>query len=122
MDTEPTEGAPWLGWPDVDACTLPTAQLPLRLAGFDHLFATHLYGIERTGDTAVRMLLAGDADLAGRTRALADAESACCSFFTFTVAPIDGGRVAFDVQVPTAYADVLHALAGRAQAVLDMAS
>jgi hypothetical protein len=63
-------------------------------------------------------VLGGDADLPDRVQRLADAETACCSFFTFTLTPLtpdptgDGGAttvVALDVEVPATRADVLAA-------------
>jgi hypothetical protein len=122
MDLQLTDGTGDLGWAEVAACTLPTAERPLRMAEFDDLFATSLRSIERTDGTEVRMLLAGDASLAGRTQALADAESACCSFFIFAVTPLEDGRMAFDVSVPLAYVGVLDGLVGRATAALGGAS
>src|ERR687897_3111551 len=107
MDSQSTDGAGDLGWADVAACSLPTSERPLRLAEFDDLFATSLRSVERTSDTAVRLILGGDADLAERTQTLADAESTCCSFFTFGVTPLEDMRVGFDVVVPAAYVDVL---------------
>jgi cell wall-associated NlpC family hydrolase len=116
MDTQPTGDDRGLGWADVEACTLPTAQRPLRVAQLDDLFTTHLRSIEHPRDNAVRMVLVGDTALAQRTQALADAESSCCTFFTFTVSPLDDGQVALDIRVPAAYADVLAALTRRAEA------
>lgn len=118
MDLQVRDGTGDLGWVDVAACTLPTAERPLRLAEFDKLFTTSLRSIERTDANAVRMLLAGDPGLAERTQALADAESTCCSFFTFGVTPLEDGHVAFDVLVPTAYVEVLGGLVDRARATL----
>ena len=111
-----------LGWADVRACTLPTAERPLRLAEFDELFATALRSIERRGETRARLTLAGDGSLAERTRRLADAESSCCSFFTFAVTARGKGQVAFDVEVPPAYTDVLAGLVARAESALGAAS
>jgi len=105
-----------LGWTDLAACTLPTAKRPLRLAEFDDLFATNLQSIEVSGDTHARLLLAGDESLPDRTRRLADAESSCCSFFTFDISTTDDGLVALDIAVPAGYAAVLAGLAARAQA------
>jgi hypothetical protein len=34
-------------WAPVDACTLPTADQPLRVAEWDDLFATSLRAVER---------------------------------------------------------------------------
>lgn len=107
-----------MGWADVEACTLPTAQRPLRVAEFDSLFVTALRAIETTGSTSVRLLLAGEADVAERTQRLADAESSCCSFFTFRVTELDAGRVAFDIDVPQKHAGVLAGLVDQANAAL----
>jgi hypothetical protein len=102
-------------WPPVDACTLPTADQPLRLAEWDDLFVTSLRTVER-GPTRARLVLAGDDGLAARVRRLADAETACCSFFTFTVTPRDDDGVVLGIEVPPARSDVLAALIERAQA------
>lgn len=122
-----------LSWAGVDACTLPTTERPLRLAVFEGLFASSLRSIERVEVTHARLLLQADPNLAGRdvtelatrVQALADAESACCSFFTFTVTALDGieqpGSVHLDVRVPPAYASALDGLLdlARASARLD---
>ena len=100
-------------WVPVDACTLPTAEQPLRVAEWDHLFASSLRSVERAS-TSARLLLRGDDGLAARVRRLADAETACCSFFTFTVTRLDDAGVALGIEVPPARADVLTALLRRA--------
>jgi hypothetical protein len=102
-------------WVPVDACTLPTADQPLRVAEWDDLFATSLRTVER-GPTRARLVLGGDDGLAARVQRLAEAETACCSFFTFTVTPLDDAGVALGIEVPRARADVLTALLERAQA------
>jgi len=93
------------------ACTLPTAQRPPRLAEFDRLIATALRGQQRLSPTWLRWRL----DLAAEptARDLADRESQCCTFFTFTFTPVDG-VLQLDVAVPAGYVDVLDALADRA--------
>ena len=111
-----TSGPGGLAWTSVEACTLPTAERPLRLAEFDDLFATSIRSVDRPGDTRARLLLAGDDGLAGRVQRLADAETSCCSFFTFRVSTVEGGLVALDVEVPSAYAGVLAGLVARAEA------
>lgn len=103
----------------MSACSLPTTERPLRLAEFDELFATSLRSLERRGAARARLLLTGDTGLAQWTQRLADAESSCCSFFTFTVTLLEGDRVALDIEVPPAYADVLAALSARAETALD---
>jgi hypothetical protein len=59
--------------------------------------------------------------LAERTQRLADDESSCCSFFTFGVTSLEDGQVAFDVEVPPAYADALAALVARGENALGAA-
>jgi hypothetical protein len=116
---------PGAGWVPVDACTLPTADRPLRVAEFDDLFSTAVRHVQRpAGAPSARLVLAGAADLPDRVRRLAVAETSCCSFFTFTVTelgPEAAGaagqvRVALDIKVPPARADVLDALIDRAAA------
>ena len=111
-----SDGPGGLGWASVEACTLPTAERPLRLAEFDDLFATTLRSVEKTEPTRARLLLTGDDEVAERTQRLAEAESSCCSFFTFGVSTLEPGLVAFDIEVPVAYADVLAGLVARADA------
>ena len=103
-----------------DACTLPTAERPLRLAEFDDLFATAVRRVDPVGATHARLHLTGTAGLADRVRDLAARETACCSFFTFTTSgePAPGGEaVVLDIEVPAAYAEVLASLAQRASTV-----
>jgi hypothetical protein len=118
--TTSRSGLPPADWVPVDACALPTAAQPLRVAEFDDLFAATLRAVERPplATTRARLLLAGDRGLRDRVQRLADAETACCSFFTFTLTPLidDGQRtLALDVEVPPAHADVLTALVDRAE-------
>jgi len=95
-----------------DACTLPTAERPLRLAEFDRLFATAVRRVERRGD-AVRLHLAGDRGLGAEVRDLTARETSCCSFFTFAIDGTDQ-ELTLDVSVPPARQDILDALAVRA--------
>ncbi len=95
------------------ACTLPTAERPFRLAEFDALFARAIGPGERVNDRHLRLLLSGGPDVSD----LAARESECCSFFTFTVAADGPGRVRLDIEVPVAHIDVLDAVAERATAV-----
>ena len=95
------------------ACTLPTAERPVRLAEFDALFAKAVRAVERRG-TDVRMHLGGDPGLVDQVRDLTARETSCCSFFTFT---IDGSdeKLSLDISVPPARQEILDALAARAQ-------
>lgn len=95
------------------ACTLPTPERPLRVAEFDHLFATALRGQQRLSPTELRWELNPDAE--PMLRDLTARESACCSFFTFTVSP-SASELRLDVRVPANYAQVLDGLAARASA------
>lgn len=120
MSQSNNRGAPnaGLGWADVEACTLPTAARPLRVAEFDDLFATTLQAVDHDSDTHARLTLSGDPSLASRTRRLAAAETACCSFFAFDITEAQPGQVTLDIEVPPDYADVLAGLLDRANASL----
>lgn len=98
-----------------EACTLPTAARPLRLAEFEEVFLLTT-GIERIGEHELRLTLAGPTDLAQTVRDLAARETECCSFFGFTVTDLGGGRVRFEVVVPPAQREVLEAMAALAEA------
>ncbi|MEU8614554.1 hypothetical protein AB0C29_41865 [Actinoplanes sp. NPDC048791] len=104
-----------------DACTLPTAERPLRLAEFDALFATAVRRVDRVGPTRARLRLTGPAGLGATVRDLTARETACCSFFTFTMTPEPAGEgeaLILDVEVPAQYADVLASLAERAGTIV----
>ena len=109
---------PPLAW-EPDACTLPTAERPLRLAEFDDLF-TGLTSLDRLSPVHVRMHLVGAAGLEDTVRDLTARETECCSLFTFTATPIpsaDRDRLTLDVEVPSAHTTVLEALAKRAETI-----
>jgi hypothetical protein len=97
------------------ACTLPTSQLPLRVAEFDGLFTDAVRGIERIGPTRLRLELEASPQVAGRAAKLVAAETECCSFFTFTLTAT-GGALALEVSVPEPQIGVLDGLADRAAA------
>jgi hypothetical protein len=98
-----------------DACTLPSAERPLRLAEFDDLLARHVRSVDRDGDR-VRLHLTGGEGLRERVRDLTERESQCCSFFEFTITGEDPA-VTLEVTVPPGQRDVLTALAERASAL-----
>ena len=95
-----------------DACTMPTAERPFRLAEFDDLFASSLTRMTADG-AAVRMRLHGDAGLRDRVLDLTARETDCCSFFVFTVTG-SVTEVDLSISVPAARQDILDALAARA--------
>jgi hypothetical protein len=98
-----------------DACTLPTAERPLRAAEFDGLFTEAVLGVERIDPGRLRLELRATPQIAGRTARLVATETACCSFFTFTMTAT-AGHLTLEVAVPPAQASVLDALADRAAA------
>ena len=95
------------------ACTLPTAERPLRVAEFDELFAGALRRQQRLAPTRLRWQL--DPAWEATARDLTARETACCSFFSFTILPIGEG-LQVDVRVPAEHVDVLDALAARSAA------
>jgi hypothetical protein len=97
-----------------DACTLPTAERPLRLAEFDRFFSTAVRGVDRLSAQHLRLRLDGVARVEELARDLAARESSCCSFFTFSFSRLDPDSLSLDVRVPAAHVDVLDALAERA--------
>lgn len=108
-ETNQPAGVSWL----VQACTLPTTEQPLRLVEFDQLFATDVRTADRLAADRLRLELTADPAVAARAADLAVRETACCSFFVFTLTASDG-RVTLDVTVPESHVNVLDALAARA--------
>lgn len=102
-----------LDWVADDACTLPTAERPLRAAEFDALFAERLVRVERLSPVSARIELSGD-DTIALAQDLTERETACCSFFTFDVSGTDD-TTTIEVGVPASRADVLEALVTRAE-------
>ncbi|OZM75376.1 co-chaperone YbbN [Pseudonocardia sp. MH-G8] len=104
-----------LAWAPVDACTLPTADQPLREPEFDALFATAVRDVERLAPTLLRLHLDAGSGVEARTRELTARESTCCSFFDFQLTPAED-RLVLDVRVPEARIEVLDGLTRRAEA------
>ncbi len=102
------------------ACTLPTAEQPLREAEFDALFAEAVQAVHRPGRTRLLLDLLFAPDNAARASRLAARESACCSFFTFTLTVADG-VMGLEVQVAEQHVKVLDALQARAEAAAGQA-
>lgn len=101
-------------WVAVEACTLPTAERPLRLAEFDALFAERLESVEPAGDSRVVLLFRDGPDAVEAIADLTARETECCSFFEFSLARVESG-LRLDVTVPPAHSEVLAALVTRAQ-------
>lgn len=100
------------GWAP-QACTLPTAERPLRLAEFDALFGEAVTEVRPVEPGRVRLVLRAEPEVAGRAAELAARETGCCSFFTFTLTAA-GGELTLDASVARPHIGVLDALAARA--------
>jgi hypothetical protein len=99
-----------------EACTLPTAEQPVRVAEFDKFFSDAVRGVRRRAPTWLSLDLEPAAESAALAASLALRETTCCSFFTFTLT-MSGGALQMGVSVPEGYIDVLDALAARAAAL-----
>jgi len=99
----------------VHGCTLASAGQLARLAEFDQLFAGMAVPAQRPAPTHLRLELRRDPAAARRAAELAVAETACCSFFTFTLTAA-ADRLLLEIAVPEAHLPALAALAGRAAA------
>jgi hypothetical protein len=95
-----------------DACTLPTAERPLRVAEFDDLF-TFVMRAERRGPQRLDLVLRSIVE--GPARDLARRESECCAFFTFEFESIGDGLL-MRISVPPQHVEVLDALQARVTA------
>jgi hypothetical protein len=100
-----------------DACTLPAADMPGRLAEFDAAFAAGLREAELVSPTHARWVFRADQAQAQSLAGLLGREQECCTFFGFGQRS-DGDTVTVDVTVPPGQAAVLAALAARAAAHL----
>ncbi|MEH0972375.1 hypothetical protein V6U77_14740 [Micromonospora sp. CPCC 205546] len=103
-------GAAWVP----DACTLPTAARPLRLAEFDRFFRNAVRDVTRLSARHLRLRLAGSGQAEQTARDLTARESACCSFFTFDLSRTGPDALTLDIRVPAAHVDVLDGLADSA--------
>lgn len=83
------------------------------MAGFARLFGDAVTGVERAEPTRLLLRLWPDPGIAARAARLAAAETACCTFFTFTLR-FGGGSLTLDVTVPAAYTATLDAMAATA--------
>jgi hypothetical protein len=93
------------------ACTLPEAERPARLAEFDALFRA-VIAHERLSERSLRLILDGTDDLADQVRDLVSREADCCSFLSFAVADGPAGQVVLDIEVQEGYTGVLDAWTG----------
>jgi hypothetical protein len=110
-----TNRGPEVPW--VAACTLPTAERPLRLAEFDALFSTVLREVRRPEATRLRLTLDGGQSVEASARELTARESECCSFFGWQFSRV-GEHLVLEVTVPESQIEVLDGLTDRARAGL----
>jgi hypothetical protein len=95
-----------------DACTLPTAERPVRVAEFATLFGRA--PSERLAPGLLRLTFERADEAA--VRDLTAREAACCTFFTFTISREGDDKVVLDIAVPTGHEPILDALATRCDA------
>ena len=95
-----------------DACTLPTAERPLRVAEFNDLF-TFVVRAERQIPQRLDLVLRRIVEAPARD--LARREGECCSFFTFEFESA-GDDLVMHIAVPPEHVEVLDALEARATA------
>jgi hypothetical protein len=95
-----------------EACTLPTAERPLRVAEFDDLF-TAVRRSERRRPTRLDLVLPRDVEVAARD--LARRETECCAFFTFDFESASDG-VVMHIAVAPDHVEVLDELEARVAA------
>jgi hypothetical protein len=109
-----------------DFCTLPTAALPARLMEFDEFFRRQVSAPRRIGPHRAEFTFASVDGLYAQIADLVARESACCSFFEFTIdqrsQPSAKDQLVLRVGVPQSYDDVLETLMDRAVAAIDEAT
>src|SRR5690606_13382918 len=96
-------------WVPGDACTLPSAERPLRLAQFDELLAAAVRSVDRIDPTRLRLSLHSRPEVAARAADLAVRETSCCGFFTFTLTAAEQ-LLRLEVSVPETRTAVLDGL------------
>jgi hypothetical protein len=109
-----------------DFCTLPAAALRARLMEFDELFRRQVSAPRRIGPHRAEFTFASVDGLYAQIADLVARESACCSFFEFTIdqrnQPSAKDQLVLRVVVPQTYDDVLETLMDRAVAAIDEAT
>ena len=108
-------------WTVGEFCRLPTADRPLRAAEFDQLFHDQIAVPRRLDAQRVEFTFDGADDLYDQVTDLVARETACCSFFDFSITQhaAEGAAesaVVLRVGVPESRRDVLDALTNRAAA------
>jgi hypothetical protein len=108
-------------WNIEDFCTLPAAAQPVRLTEFDELFRSQIRPPRRIDAHRVEFTFANANELYAHVSDLVARETACCSFFEFTInedALADQDHLLLRIGVPASRDDVLQALTERAHAAI----
>jgi hypothetical protein len=108
-------------WIVEDFCTLPVAAQPFRLMEFEELFRSQTRPPRRIDAHRVEFTFANANDLYAHVSDLVARESACCSFFEFTInedASADQDHLVLRIGVPANRDEVLEALTERAHAAI----
>jgi hypothetical protein len=112
-------------WITEDVCTLPVAAQPFRVMEFDELFRSQIRPPRRIDAHRVEFTFANANDLYAHVSDLVARETACCSFFEFTIdedAVADQDHLMLRIGVPASRAEVLEALTERAHAAMGSGS
>ena len=83
------------------------------MAQFDELFSSAVLRVDRPEPDRLELELEPTAEVAASAATLAVQETACCSFFTFTLRATDG-QLLLEVYAPAPQIAVLNALAAHA--------
>jgi hypothetical protein len=108
-------------WITEDFCTLPVAAQPFRVMEFDELFHSQIRPPRRIDAHRVEFTFANANDLHAHVSDLVARETACCSFFEFTInegALADQDHLILRIGVPASRDEVLEALTERAHAAM----
>jgi hypothetical protein len=107
-------------WISEDFCALPVAAQPFRLMEFDELFRSQTRPPRRIDAHRVEFTFANANDLYAHVSDLVARETACCSFFEFTinVDALDQDHLMLRIGVPASRDEVLEALTARAHAAI----
>lgn len=98
------------------ACTLPTTEQPMRLADVDDLLTAAVTAVERPSDGRALLAIRAEPAVVAQVAEFCARETACCSFFSFTLTMDDAGCHLL-IAVPAAQQAVLDAIVARASVV-----
>jgi hypothetical protein len=94
------------------ACTLQPSDARSQLSEWQEMLRRVMDGSERVSSNRLELSLLPDADI-GSVVSLAQRETACCAFFSFTI-EIEADRVLLVVEVPNEAVEILDLLSSTA--------